>query len=133
MNQEFKLFMKNCDICHKFNNIIHVPATTLNSMSSPWPFYKWGIDIVGPSPLATGQRKFILVATYYFTKWEKTETYAQIKATQLMQSVQKNIVCRFGVPHSIISNNGPQFISKPFQQFCIEYRIKNVYFTPRYP
>ena len=68
MKQEYELFVKKCDICQKFDNIIFIPATTLHSMSSPWPFYKWGIDIVGPLPLATGQRKFILVATNYFTK-----------------------------------------------------------------
>ena len=51
----------------------------------------------------------------------------QIKATQLTLFVKKNIVCLFGVPHFIISDNGPQFISKPFQQFCTEYGIKNVY------
>ena len=88
---------------------------------------------MGLLPLATSQRKFILVAMDYFTKWAKAEAYAQVKATQLVQFVQKNIVHPFGVPHSIVSNNGPQFISKPFKQFCTKYGIKNVYSTPRYP
>ena len=90
------------------------------------PFYKWGIKIVG-------QRKFIMVATDYFTKWAEAKAYAQIKASHLTQFVQRNIICRFGVPHSIISDNGPQFISKSFQQFCAEYGIKNVFSTPRFP
>ena len=126
--------MKHCDICQIFGNIIHTPTMTLHSMSSPWPFYKGGIDIVGLLPQATGQRKFILVATDYFTKWAKVEAYAQIKATQLKQFVQKNIVCRFGVPYSIVSDNGPQFISKPFQQFCTEFGIKKcLLYTPVSP
>ena len=79
----------------------------LHSMSSPWPFYKWGIDIIGPLPLATGQRKVILVATDYFTKQAEAEAYTQVKVTHLVRFVKKKIVCRFGVPHSIISNNGP--------------------------
>ena len=102
-------------------------------MTSPWPFYKWGIDVVGPLPLATCQRKFMLVATDYFTKWVEVEAYAQIKATQLIQLVQNNILCRFKVPHSLVSYNGLQFISKEFQQFCTKYEIKNVYSSPRYP
>ena len=109
MKKEFELFVKKCDICQNFGNIIHVPATTLHSVSSLWPFYKWGIDIVGPLPLATGHRKFILVAINYFTKWAEAEAYAQIK-----QFVQRNIICWLGVPHSIVLDNGPQFISKPF-------------------
>ena len=107
MKQNSDLFMRNYNVCKKFGNIIHVLAITLHSVSSPWPFYKWGIDIVGPLPLATGQREFILVAIDYFTKWAEAEAYAQIKATQLVQFVQTNIVCQFGVPHSIVSDNGP--------------------------
>ena len=36
-----------------------------------------------PLPKVTGQRKFILVAIDYFTKWEEDEPYAQIKASHL--------------------------------------------------
>ena len=81
MKRESEVFVKNCDICQIFGNIIHVLATMLHFVSSLWPFYKWIIDIVGPLPLAMGQRKFILVATSYFTKWVEFEAYVQIKAT----------------------------------------------------
>ena len=75
----------------------------------------------------------MLVATDYFPMWAEAKAYEQIKVAQLIQFVQKNIVCRFGVPHLLISDNGLQFISKAFQQFCIEYGIKNAYSSPRYP
>ena len=65
--------MRKCDVCQRFGNVIHVSSEALHSVTSPWPFYKWGIDIVGPLPLTTGQRKFMLVATDYFTKWAKVE------------------------------------------------------------
>ena len=42
-------------------------------------------------------------------------------------------MCRFWVPYSLVLDNGLQFISKAFQQFCIEYGIKNVYSSPQYP
>ncbi|KAL0447890.1 UNVERIFIED_CONTAM: Ribonuclease HI, partial [Sesamum latifolium] len=50
-----------------------------------WPTMKqdairltMGIDIVGPFPLAAGQRKFLLVAVDYFTKWVEAEPLARI-------------------------------------------------------
>ena len=46
--------MCKCDVCQNFGNVIHVQAKALHSVRSPWPFYKWGIDIVGPLPLAMG-------------------------------------------------------------------------------
>jgi len=41
----------------------------LTPLTSPWPFAKWGVDIVGPMPVGKGGRKFLVVAVDYFTKW----------------------------------------------------------------
>ena len=45
----------------------------------------------------------------------------------------KNIVIRFGVPNSLISDNGLQFDSRAFCKFCSDLGIKNKYFTLAYP
>ena len=94
--------MRKCDVCQKFGNVIHVPAEALHFVTILWPFYKWGIDIVGPLPLATCQRKFMLVATDYFTKLEEAEAYEHVTTKKFIQFVQKNIVCRFGVPCNVL-------------------------------
>ena len=47
--------------------------------------------------------------------------------------VRKNIVTRFGIPHSLISDNGLQFDSKSFRRYYCELGIINRYFTPAYP
>ena len=47
--------------------------------------------------------------------------------------VWKNIVTRFGIPHSLISDNGLQFDSKSFRRYCCELGITNRYSTPAYP
>ena len=45
----------------------------------------------------------------------------------------KNIVTRFGVPSTLISDNGLQFDSKSFRRYCCELGITNRYSTPAYP
>ena len=115
MKQDSEDFLLKCDMCQRFGNVIHVSAEALHSVTSPWPFYKWGMDIVGNLPLATGQRKFMLVATGFFTKGAEAEAYVQVTTTHLIQFMQRNPVCRFGVPHSLVSDNGLQFISREFQ------------------
>ena len=47
--------------------------------------------------------------------------------------VWRNIVTRFGVPESLVSDNGLQFDSKAFQKICSDLNIKNRYSTPAYP
>nr|CAN73595.1 hypothetical protein VITISV_004697 [Vitis vinifera] len=113
--------------------IPHMPSATLKSISGPWPFAQWGMDIVGPLPAAPAQKKFLLVATDYLSKWVEAEAYASIKDKDVTKFVWKNIVCRFGIPQTIIADNGPQFDSIAFRNFCSELKIRNSYSTPRYP
>ena len=69
----------------------------------------------------------------YFSKWIEVDSYASIKDRDVTRFIWKNIICRFGIPRSIISDNGPQFDSRVYQDFCQELRIRNLYSTPRYP
>ena len=45
---------------------------------SPWPFAQWGLDIMGPFPIAMRQLKFLIVGIDNFTKWVEAETLATI-------------------------------------------------------
>ncbi|RVW14330.1 hypothetical protein CK203_099083 [Vitis vinifera] len=56
-----------------------MPSEMLKPISEFWPFAQWGMDIVGPLPTAPAQKKFLLVATDYFSKWVEAEAYASIK------------------------------------------------------
>ncbi|CAL8169971.1 unnamed protein product [Prunus armeniaca] len=49
----------------------------LNPIGGPWPFARWGIDIVGPLPTTVGGKKFVLLATNYFTKAIVTDNGTQ--------------------------------------------------------
>ncbi|RVW32623.1 Pol polyprotein [Vitis vinifera] len=112
--------------------IPHMPSETLKPISGPWPFAQWGMDIVGPLPTAPAQKKFLLVATDYFSKWVEAEAYASIKDKDVTKFCGK-IICRFGIPQTIIADNGPQFDSIAFRNFCSELNIRNSYSTPCYP
>ncbi|GKC59831.1 reverse transcriptase domain-containing protein [Tanacetum coccineum] len=81
------------------------PQEKLNPITSPWPFYKWGIDIAGPFPEGPGKVKFLIVAMDYFTKWIEAKPVATITGNQVKKFIWENIVCRFGLPEEIISDN----------------------------
>ena len=113
--------------------ILKSPMQDLVSISSPWPFAQWGIDIMGPFPTAPAQKKLLLVATDYFSKGIEADAFSSIKDRYVTRFIWKNIICRFGIPRSNVSDNGPQFDSRVYQDFCQELKIKNLYSTPRYP
>ncbi|KAL0461325.1 UNVERIFIED_CONTAM: hypothetical protein Slati_0020100 [Sesamum latifolium] len=55
MKQDAIRLVSKCERCQKHSSLIHQPAEPLTTMSSPCPFTQWGMDIVGPFPLAAGQ------------------------------------------------------------------------------
>ena len=88
---------------------------------------------MGPLPQGKRQMKFLLVAIDYFTKWVEAEALATITEAKVQNFVWKNIVCRFGIPRTIISDNGRQFDSQAFRSFCSNLGIKNKYSSPGHP
>ena len=117
--------IKKCDKCQRYENVQRIPAERLTMISSPWPFVQWGINIVGPLLQGKGQVKFLLVAINYFTNWVEIEALATITEARIWSFVWKNIICRFGIPLTIISDNGRQFDSQGFRDFCSNLGIKN--------
>ena len=75
----------------------------------------------------------MLVGTNCFTKLVETELLANMKDVDTKKSVWKNIVTRFGVRYTLISDNGLQFDSKSFRRYCCDLGITNRYSTLAYP
>ena len=73
------------------------------------PFAKWGMDILGPYTPAPRQRRYVLVAIDYFTKWVEAEAVRGIKTKDVISFIWKSIITRYGVPISMVFDNGPQF------------------------
>nr|CAN76096.1 hypothetical protein VITISV_005210 [Vitis vinifera] len=118
MKKDAAAYVKRCDKCSKV---------------CPHSTYAISNVEVSLRPMAFCVKKFLLVATDYFSKWVEAEAYASIKDKDVTKFVWKNIVCRFGIPQTIIANNGPQFDSIAFRNFCSELNIRNSYSTSRYP
>ena len=65
----------------------------------------------------------MLVAVDKFTKWIEARPISVIKFQQVVLFFL-DIIHRFGVPNSIITDNGMRFTRKKFLRFCDEYHIR---------
>jgi len=106
MQKDANEYAWKCEQCQKHTPLIHQSAGNLNPISSPWPFTQWGLDVVSPFPRAIGNWRFVLVVVDYFTKWAEVEALANIRDVDVKNFVWRNIVTRFGVPESLMSDNG---------------------------
>ncbi|GJT84527.1 reverse transcriptase domain-containing protein [Tanacetum coccineum] len=117
MHTDARKLIRECSSCQVHRPVPRNPQQKLTPITSQWPFYKWGIDIAGPFPEGPGKVKFLIVAIDYFTKWIEAKPVATITGAQIKKFVWDNIVCRFGLPGEIISDNGKQFRDNPFKDW----------------
>jgi len=77
--------------------------------------------------------KYLVVAIEYFSKWIEVESVTQIKAHKVQHFVWKNIVCRFGIPKRLVTDNGTQFASQQLGKLCTELGIIQVFALVEHP
>jgi len=133
MQKDAQTYVKACNKCQRFDNVIKQLPEELTPMMAPWPFAQWGLDIMGPFPTAVKQLKFLVVGIDYFTKWVEGEALATITEKTIRNFVWKNIICRNGIPRVLVSDNGKQLDNNAFRDFCSELGIKNHYSSPAHP
>nr|GEU42375.1 hypothetical protein [Tanacetum cinerariifolium] len=83
-----------------------------------------GINIDGSFPEGPAKVKFLIVEIDYFTKWIEAKPMATITGAHIKKFVWDNIVCRFGLPGEIISDNEKQFRDNPFKDWSLGEGIK---------
>ena len=74
------------------------------------------MDIIGPFLIAIRQLKFLVVGIDYFVV--KAEALATITKKNVRNFNWGNIVCRYGIPKVLVSNNKKQFNNDTFGDFC---------------
>ncbi|KAB2617051.1 hypothetical protein D8674_012920 [Pyrus ussuriensis x Pyrus communis] len=119
--------------CQCYATIHHSPPEPLTPMISPWPFAQWGLDLIGPMPVGKDKVSYAIVAVDYFTKWAEVEPLATIIEAKIEDFVWKNILCRFGIPNAIVTDNGRQFDNKKFRMFCSKFNINLCFAFPAHP
>ena len=133
MHQDAKKMAKNCKMCQSFSEVPTQPPEKLTTMTSPWPFTQWGIDLIGPLPKGRGAATHAIVAVDYFTKWIEVGVLSQITERKTTDFIWKNIICRYGIPYTIITDNGRQFDNNNFREFCRNLGVDLKFCTPAHP
>ncbi|XP_021995730.1 protein NYNRIN-like [Helianthus annuus] len=125
--------LRRCAACQRHAPKTLRPKNPLVPVTSAWPFQQWGIDLVGPFPDAPGAVKFIIVAVDYFTKWVEAKALASTTAMVIRKFIWEHIICRFGLPLRIISDNGTNFASDDLQKWFKEMKIEHHFASVAHP
>nr|GEW51649.1 reverse transcriptase domain-containing protein [Tanacetum cinerariifolium] len=133
MHKDARDMIQKCSDCQIHRLVARHPQQSMTLITTLWPFCKWGIDIAGPFSEGPGKVKFLIVAMDYFTKWIEAKAVATITGGQVKKFVWDNIVCRFGIPREIISDNCKQFSDNPFKDWCDKLNIIQWFASVKHP
>nr|AAT44202.1 putative polyprotein [Oryza sativa Japonica Group] len=121
--------VRRCRACQFHARQTHQPAQALQTIPLSWPFAVWGLDILGRAP---GGFEYLYVAVDKFTKWPEAYPVIKIDKHSALKFI-RGITARFGVPNRIITDNGTQFTSELFGDYCEDMGIKLCFASPTHP
>ncbi|GFU97411.1 transposon Tf2-11 polyprotein [Trichonephila clavipes] len=120
-------YVSTCDRCQKFNYKNALPAGRLIPIVSNYPIVIVTLDLLGPYPACRPEKyRFLLVITDHFTKWSELIPLRKASALAIANALFENYISRYGAPISLISDNGPQFISEVFQHLSHRLDVKHI-------
>ncbi|GKE95339.1 reverse transcriptase domain-containing protein [Tanacetum coccineum] len=109
MHRDAREPIRACDDCQAHAAVPRLPKADMISVTYAWP---------------PGRVKYLIVAIDYFTKWMEAKPLATITGKQVVNFIYDNIVCRFGIPATIITDNGTQFVNDPFKKWAEKLKIQ---------
>ena len=124
--------VQRCVGCNLFANQSHMPSTALKTIPITWPFAVWGLDMVGPLKGGTHKKKYLLVMVDKFTKWIEAKPVKTAESGPVIDFISV-VVHRYGVPHSIITDNGTNFTADEVKSWCKNMGIKLDYASVYHP
>lgn len=126
-------YVKSCEICNTAKQSSNKRAGLMGKPKIVTkPFQMISMDLLGPLPRSTKQNAYLLVITDRFTKYSSLFPIRQATASKIMDLVETRWFCIFGVPETIIMDNGKQFISKALKNLANKYAAKNLWYNAFY-
>jgi hypothetical protein len=125
--------IRSCIKCQKFSGKQQLKSLPLKPIVVSTPFQQWGLDFIGEiHPTSSGQHRWIMTMTDYFTKWIES---APTRSTshKVIISFLEDIIARFGCPSRIVTDNSASFRFEPLVKFYEQFEISLIHSTPYYP
>ncbi|KAM7283094.1 uncharacterized protein ISCGN_000254 [Ixodes scapularis] len=128
-----KQYVQHCTICQSTDK----PAKTYRALLQPVdfpsrPWTKLGMDIVGPFECAPRNKRFFITLVDYHSKWLGVMSVHNVTTASVIDFL-KFVFAREGLPEEIVTDNGPQFISKEFTEFLKTQGIRHLRTSLYYP
>lgn len=123
-----------CLLCQQHNTSRHKRHGQLHSISPPdGPFMLIGIDFCGPLTRSPRDNQYVLVITDYFTRFITAVALPDCTAETTAYTLFNDYFCKFGVPGTILSDQGRHFQNHLMQNIEKLIGCNHIFSTPYHP
>lgn len=132
MYSEVKDYCKSCPECQMSTGRAPPIAPLVPIPAVETPFERIGVDIVGPVERSQKGNRFILVICDYATRYPEAYPLREVTAKQIASALL-HFFSHVGIPKEVLTDQGPNFMSRTLQQVYQLLGIKRVRTTPYHP
>ena len=131
LKSEVVNYVKRCIVCQRFKITPGLQQTWKELPPVTQPLERIGIDLTDMTN-GTHSYRYVLTVIDHYSRYT-TFFPLKTKHTHTVTEAMARYVADFGVPLSVVADNGGEFVSKPFQEFCNRNHITIHYTTPYNP
>ena len=133
MHKDIEEYIQKCSTCQK-NKLGRKNRAPMEITDTPRdPFEKVALDIVGPLTESNQGNMYILTFQDLLTKFSKAIPLPNQEAATIAEAVVEKIICEYGVPEKILTDQGKNFLSEMFKNICKLFRITKIQTTAYHP
>lgn len=120
-------YIQNCNLCRTSKPPTKILRPSMGQMvETERPFQRIYLDFIGPFPRSKKGNIGILIALDHFSKFPFLKPVRKMTSKCVMEFLKNDIFDCFGVPETVVTDNGQQFKSKEFENFLCKYGVKHV-------
>lgn len=127
-------YVAACEPCQRRKKPSSLPAGFLQPIDIPFePFFRVGLDLLGPFPISSSGNKWIAVATDYATRYAITRALPTSCATDVADFLVYDIILVHGAPRQLLTDRGRTFLSAVVEEILRSCSAKHKFATSYHP
>lgn len=131
--KQVRNYISKCDTCKAYKHSTAPPSGLMgNPKRADRPMQSLSMDLIGPFPRSYAGNMFILSIVDIFTKYCWILPLKRATSQTIINLLEKHIFIPYGVPRTVICDNGKQFIAKEFKDFLSKYGIVDTFYNTLY-